>query len=125
MLMILLLPVASASAPTAIQPVPVVNQLDPAIQLKIEKLIQCESGNKNVTIVDTNGLTSHGILQFQKATFTTYMIRYGIAPHAERQELENFLNDSETQRELAYRMLEEDPKNARHWYNCAVISGII
>lgn len=123
--MAVLLPTAQAGAPAVSEPYVNPEQpKDATIQLKVEKLIECESGGKNVVILDTNGLHSYGILQFQKATFISYMKRYALAPRAEQKELENFLQDSEIQRELAYRMLEEDPKNVRHWYNCAKAKGI-
>ncbi|MBI5421324.1 MAG: transglycosylase family protein [Parcubacteria group bacterium] len=44
----------------------------------IEKLIQCESGGKNVKIIDSNGYYSYGILQFQKATWDGWSRESGI-----------------------------------------------
>lgn len=44
----------------------------------LESLIQCESGWKNVKIIDTNGYYSYGILQFQKSTWDELSEKSGI-----------------------------------------------
>lgn len=44
----------------------------------IENLIKCESGWKNVKIVDINGYYSYGILQFQKRTWQWFSELSGI-----------------------------------------------
>ena len=113
---------AQASPPTVAQavvlqaPVKAVKNSD--IQHKINLLIKCESGGRNVTVMDTNGKYSAGILQFQLATFQGYRKKYGLDPD------KKLWKDSEIQRDLAYRMLEESPKNVRHWTNCAKAKGI-
>ncbi len=73
----------------------------------IEKLIQCESGGKNVKIIDSNGYYSYGILQFQKATWDGWSEQSGI-------------EGDPMVREDAIRMAEWAIKNGllSHW-SCA------
>ena len=46
----------------------------------LEKLVSCESGgNPNaINLVDLDGTSSHGILQFKDTTFEMYKLRYGL-----------------------------------------------
>lgn len=41
-------------------------------------LISCESGGRNVSIIDSNGLPSRGILQFQDSTWSDFSKKSGI-----------------------------------------------
>jgi hypothetical protein len=46
----------------------------------IEKLIQCESQGKNIARMDSNGLISYGILQFNgSATWASFAPRAGVS----------------------------------------------
>ncbi len=49
-----------------------------AIPTTIARLIACESGGKNIEIVDSNGLLSKGILQIQQPTWDEWSAESGI-----------------------------------------------
>jgi hypothetical protein len=90
---------------------------------QIELLAGCESNHgqhpeikEKGFIIDSNGLRSYGLLQFQEPTFNDYTKRYGLV-------LE--ITNDDDQRMLAYRMIKEDPKNWRHWLNCALRLGFL
>lgn len=86
----------------------------------IDKLAFCESGNRSdIVILDTNGRYSYGCLQFQEATFRQYVARYNMLPHATHDEVMNLIFNCDFQKKLAHKMLEENYKNWRHWYNCS------
>jgi hypothetical protein len=71
-----------ASALTLAAPTPPV--IDEVTQIPIyplpvvQRLIQCESSGRNVTIIDSNGLHSRGILQFQDKTWEWFSKLSGI-----------------------------------------------
>lgn len=51
---------------------------DQQLEATINRLIQCESGGKNVVVLDTNGKYSYGILQYQLATWNWFSSLSGI-----------------------------------------------
>ena len=80
----------------------------------VQRLITCESGGRNVSIVDSNGKMSYGILQFQMDTWRAWARASGIVGHP---------------------MVEQDairlanwavgqPGLLRHW-TCAKILGMV
>ena len=88
-----------------------------AILAQIEKLARCESGNRwNIKVLDTNGKYSYSGLQFQLDTFIRYNKIHKVLPDLEDGEALNAIYDEWTQRELAYRMLENG--EWKNWYNC-------
>ncbi len=104
---------------------PVQVERDEKIVKMVEKLEKCESGSRNVCVMDTNGKLSCGVLQYQLGTFKSFMRRYNVAEHAEYRELENLWLDSEIQRLITYNALEEDIENLYHWKNCAIAQNLI
>jgi hypothetical protein len=99
---------------------------DPVLVAQIEELALCESsGRENIKILDTNGWYSHGCLQFQVPTFKQYCERYGIFPEAEYEDYINLIGDCQIQKDLAYDMIKEDPKNWGHWKVCGEKLGFI
>lgn len=84
----------------------------------------CESrGSTTVSIIDSNGLPSAGLYQFQNATWIMAMKNYGYSPYAENDELLNLIEDPYMQIELASKILKE--KNGwNHWRNCSKKLGI-
>lgn len=84
----------------------------------IKDLIQCESGGKNIKIVDTNGYYSYGILQYQLATFRKYGEKYGLIEKGlTNKELRILIMDKNLQIRLTEKILEE-PNGWTHWLNC-------
>ncbi|MDE1970692.1 MAG: transglycosylase family protein [Patescibacteria group bacterium] len=59
-------------------PVTRIQTKDEKINSLIERLISCESGGKNIKVVDSNGYYSYGILQFQKGTWDEWSAQSGI-----------------------------------------------
>ena len=78
----------------------------------VEKLIECESGWRNVAVMDVGSL-SYGILQFKSSTWNAWEIQFG------------FDGDPMNQldaRVMAYKALAKG--YALHW-SCALIVGLI
>ena len=99
---------------------------DPHIREIVAHLATCESGNRSdIRIVDTNGLYSYGLLQFQAETFMGYGYGYKLLPQAEKGEYMNLIYDGEFQKAVAYKMLEEDINNVKHWTICAQRGGYL
>ncbi len=91
----------------------------------IDKLAMCESGGDPMALnPQDGGSRSSGVLQFKDSTFIHYAKRYQLFPNAEDAEILNFLNDAEYQKQLAKLMLDENPNNWRHWYNCSLKTGL-
>jgi hypothetical protein len=86
---------------------------------EIAKYENCGSG-----IIDTNGRKSFGDLCFQETTFRTYVKKYNLLPQCEEAEIMNWITDGDFQRELAYRMIDEDIENWRHWYTTVAIKKV-
>jgi len=89
---------------------------DPKIAQVIRGLIQCESGGNEQAIGDSG--RARGILQFWKSTFIYYAKKYNQFPYAEDAEIENFWLDSQSQIDLAIKILNE-PGGFLNWYNCS------
>lgn len=90
-----------------------------ALDLWLDRLAEFESSNRSsVRIVDTNGKHSSGCLQFQDATLSFYSLRCFGKPNLDR------IMDCHYQKALARRMLEDDPRNARHWYTSVYTRGL-
>jgi hypothetical protein len=85
----------------------------------VAKLERCESGSRNICVIDTNGKKSCGVLQYQLSTYKSFIKRYKLLPEAEDHEIENMWLDPDMQRLVTYKALEEDTKNLSHWYNCS------
>ena len=120
-------PVSPQNAPESIKTaLDVVWELsDKSVERKVDLIESCESGGKDVSIIDTNGLESAGVLQFQFPTFVHYMEIYNLAPEAEITDYRNLYRDTRTQRYLAYTMIKNDPTALYNWKNCAVKVGLI
>ena len=90
----------------------------------LERLGACESGNSpDKVILDTNGLYSYGLLQFQLKTFMSYGVKYGILPATiTTQEARNLIMFPKIQKELAGRMLKDG--FGYHWANCMKIISL-
>lgn len=85
------------------------------LDLWIEKLAYAESsGQENIRILDSNNRYSYGCLQFQELTFKSFSERY---------HLFGDLMDCQLQKQIAKRMIQEDPENWRHWYNSVKLLG--
>jgi hypothetical protein len=91
----------------------------------VAKLERCESGSRNICVIDTNGKKSCGVLQYQLSTYKSFIKRYKLLPEAEDHEIENMWLDPDMQRLATYKALEEDIHNLRHWRNCAVKEGLL
>ena len=88
------------------------------VNLWIEKLSIVESGNNaSIRILDSNQKYSTGCLQFQDATFLTYVRRYKMLPSAEDDEVMNYLYDCDFQKLLGTMMILENFNNWQHWFN--------
>ena len=89
---------------------------DAQLAIWIDRLMMLESeGREDIVIVDTNGRLSKGCLQFQDATFNSYAKRYGI---------EGEIMNCGDQKKLATLMIQENPRNARHWYTSVFKRGL-
>jgi hypothetical protein len=83
------------------------------------KLSQCESGNRtDIRVLDSNGLYSYGLYQFQLATFYGFGRKYGVLPEdIEPKESENLIYDGNIQTLIASKMIE-DGLLQYHWKVC-------
>lgn len=99
------------SQPRAIVSVPVTKTYETSEI--IQGLIKCESGGRNVQIIDSNGLWSRGILQYQDGTWNWFSKMSGIT-------------GSPLIKEDAIRMTEWAIQNGylKHW-SCAKILGYL
>lgn len=105
----------------------IVEEKDTELLAQIDKLAMCESSYRDdIKIVDTNGWHSYGRYQFQLPTFRGYAEAYEIVPKGlSDDELREYIYDGELQAELVYKMLEDNPSNWTHWYNCAKKIGTL
>ena len=92
--------------------IPVTRDLDP-IEHQVRALAQCESSNRDITILDSNNRFSRGRWQMQDRTFKYLGERYHL-PH------NNISLDYEV-RPLVYEALKRG--EWKHWYNCGVKLG--
>ena len=72
------------------------------------KLEVCESGQKDLTILDTNNKYSYGYFMFQRATFDKYGELYNL-PH-------DNIHSFDEQFSIAHKMIEDGGWS--NWYNC-------
>jgi hypothetical protein len=87
------------------------------LDIWIDRLALKESeGNAHIKILDHNNQYSYGCLQFQMATFESYVHKYNLLPEAEDKELLNMIYDCDFQKTLAKTMIEDDYSNWRNWY---------
>ena len=121
-----ILVLAVSSVPnTSVIDVPEKDTRNMEIVALVESLAFCESSNRpDVTILDTNGLHSRGVMQFQYPTFKQYVRKYNLLEHVEDAELIYWMHEAEFSMHLAYLMLEENPDNWMHWYNCSRKTGV-
>ena len=80
----------------------------PPVDQQLIALEQCESGGKDITILDTNNRYSHGWFQFQTATFNKYGELYNL-PH-------DNIHSRVEQYEIAKAIIFDG--GWRNWYNC-------
>ncbi len=101
-----------------IQPIPLISPNLPIVDPILSRLATCESGNSpDKVILDTNGLKSYGLLQFQLKTFMSYGVKYGILPsNITADQARDLIMSPELQKELAREMLKNNL--GYHWKNC-------
>ena len=96
-----------------------------AMDIWLQKLIHKESeGREHIKILDHNNQYSYGCLQFQMATFRSYVRKYKLLSNTEDAELENMIYDCEFQKTLARKMIEDDYSNWRNWYTSVSIRNL-
>lgn len=89
----------------------------------IDKLIDLESeGKTNLKILDLNGLHSFGCLQFQMGTFREFGLKYKF--FSEDDDLNKLIFDCKLQKEIAQRMIRDNPENWKKWYTSVVVRGL-
>lgn len=94
-----------------------------ALDSWLKKLVFLESeGKSEIKVLDNNGLHSFGCLQFQMSTFKEFGLKYGLI--FEGDALEKIIYDCVLQKEIARRMIEENPSNWRRWYTSVMIRGL-
>ena len=94
-----------------------------ALDSWLKKLVFFESeGKSKIKVLDNNGLHSFGCLQFQMSTFKEFGLKYGLI--FEGDDLEKIIYDCVLQKEIARRMIEENPSNWRRWYTSVMIRGL-
>ena len=83
----------------------------------LERLAQCESGNRWIVILDVNGKYSYGWWQFQLSTFRTFGEKYNIIQKGmSNEELRHWISFKSLQGRIADRMLSDGLW--QHWINC-------
>jgi len=89
----------------------------------LDKLIDLESeGKSNLKVLDLNGLYSFGCLQFQMGTFEEYGMKYGLL--SEGDDLKKLIYNCDLQKEIAKRIIQENPGNWRKWYTSVIVRGL-
>lgn len=89
----------------------------------IKKLVYLESeGKNNIKVLDSNGLYSFGCLQFQMGTFRGFGLKYGLISGDD--DLYSVIYDCSLQKQIAKKMIEDNPGNWRHWYNSVKTKGL-
>ena len=102
--------------PQLIPEKPVAASFEP-LEGYLDALAMCESDNRqHFRIVDSNGWYSYSTFQFQMPTWKAYAAE--VFPYAEDEDLENLIWGRTDQRKVAKAMLEDNPENWRHWFNC-------
>ncbi|TSC60193.1 MAG: hypothetical protein LiPW15_71 [Parcubacteria group bacterium LiPW_15] len=91
----------------------------------LQKLAHKESeGREHIKILDHNNQYSYGCLQFQMATFRSYIRKYDLLENTEDAELENMIYDCDFQKVLARKMIEDDYSNWRNWYTSVSVRNL-
>lgn len=89
----------------------------------LKKLIDLESdGKSNIKVLDHNGLHSFGCLQFQMSTFKEFGLKYNLI--SEEDELGKVIYDCALQKQIAKKMIQENPGYWRKWYTSVIIRGL-
>ncbi len=89
----------------------------------LKKLVYLESeGKSNLKVLDHNGLHSFGCLQFQMSTFKEFGLKYGLI--SEEDALDNIIYDCVLQKQIAKKMIQENPNNWRRWYTSVRVRGL-
>ena len=85
----------------------------------IDKLeeYECKDCPIGFSRIDSNGLRSYGCLQFQKDTFLLNLKKYYPETYNNIQgnEWQNLIYDCDFQKQLAYKMIKDNPENIWHW----------
>lgn len=83
----------------------------------------CPLGYKRI---DDNGKFSYGCLQFQMPTFKRYSTKYypEAVKNIEEADWENRIYDCEIQKNLTYKMIEDDWYNWNHWKYSILVRGL-
>lgn len=103
----------------------VTGRIPDALDAWLTKLVKKESeGREHIKILDHNNQYSYGCLQFQMATFRSYVRRYDLLTNTEDGELENMIYDCDFQKVIARKMIEEDYSNWRNWYTSVTKSKV-
>jgi hypothetical protein len=99
-----------------------------ALQLWLDKLekYECKDCPVGFSRIDSNGLRSYGCLQFQKETFLINLKKFypEIYSHLEGDEWQNFIYSCEFQKELAYKMIQNNYYNWQHWKYTILVRGL-
>jgi len=96
------------TSPTQPKPTPLDQWLD--------ALASAESGNRAWVVVrDEDGGYNYGCLQFREKTFRAYVRRYNLAPGLNQDEVMGLAYNCSFQKQLAARMIRENPNNWKHW----------
>ncbi len=89
----------------------------------LKKLVFLESeGKGNIKVLDSNGLHSFGCLQFQMGTFKEFGLKYDLI--SKDDDLNKVIYDCALQKEIAKKMIQENPGNWRRWYTSVMIRGL-
>jgi hypothetical protein len=76
-------------------------------------------------IIDANGKRSYGKYCFQRETLIEGIKKLNLYPHAEPQELDNFLADEWTQEQIILSWIKENPNLLKkHFYTTVVKRGL-
>jgi hypothetical protein len=87
----------------------------PPIDFQLVQIEQCESGGKDVTVLDVDGYYSYGYFQFHKSTFNKFGEKYSM--------LHNDIHSRVQQYEIAKAMLYDGLYS--QWYNCSKQLGFL
>ena len=85
----------------------------------VEKLIMCESSDRDVTSPHDGGSPSYSYLQFKKATWDSYVEKYGLFQGADEADMTNLIHDRWASRLVASLILEEKD-GIYNWKNCGI-----
>lgn len=81
-------------------------------ELELYECRDCPIGYKRI---DTNGYYSYGCLQFQMATFKEYANKFYSLENLEETDWQNIISNCDFQKELAYKMIEENSHAVWRW----------